>query len=273
MKLPTAYFTHRRSEALRSPLVVSVPHAGLRVPELRKDLMMLREEIFLCDVDFEIHRMWQTAAETLDLSFIKCEVHRYAIDLNRRSDQRGEAKGLIWTQSTHGAPLTPDGSPFVLPPEADIQELIRDIWTPYYAFIQGELDRAREKFGWALLIDGHSMPSQGTSFHADPGGARADIVPGDHRGRACDARILQSTLAAAAAAQFSATPNSPYSGGNITQYFGQPQRHQHALQIEINRARYIENETGVPKRLNDAGLERLKVWAEQLLRELQRLQL
>ena len=258
------YFQFRKSQSRKTPVLVSVPHAGLAIPELRKELMMLPETVFFRDVDFEIHRMWDEVCAKRDISFIKCHVHRYAIDLNRRADQ----KNLIWTSSTRQEPLAPQGSSFETPELATIQKLIQQIWNPYYLAIQNELNEIKNQFGFAILIDGHSMPSRGTAFHADPGGRRADVVPGDNKGQSCAPILLQAVLDSAKSLGLSAVPNQPYSGGNITQHFGRPQEGFHALQIEINRSIYIESEEAETKQIKDEGLIRLKNLADSLLEHL-----
>lgn len=256
------YFQFRKSKSRKTPVLVSVPHSGLAIPEIRNELMMLPERVFFRDVDFEIHRMWDEPCAEHDVSFIKCNVHRYAIDLNRRADQ----KTLIWTSSTREEPLAPQGKVFAAPSPETIERLIDQVWRPYYLAVQNELDEIKRQFGFAILIDGHSMPSQGTTFHADPGGLRADIVPGDNKGLSCAPILLEAALETAKTLNFSATPNKPYSGGNITQHFGRPQEGLHALQIEINRALYIENEESETKRVKEEGLARLKNLADSLLK-------
>lgn len=274
------YFTTRNeSDVPTTPVVVSAPHAGLRIPECRRELMMLPEPLFFRDVDFEIHRMWEEATREAGVPFIKSEVHRYAIDLNRREDQvnarsvRGaavaaqpELKGLIWTESTRREPIAPAGGEFVpLAPES-LAELLREVWRPYYAWIEARLARARDRFGFAVLIDGHSMPSKGTAFHADPGGVRAEIVPGDFKGLACHASLSRLVMESCARHSFRAKLNDPYSGGNITQHFGKPSAGVHAIQIEVNRALYMREDSPGRPELIEAGMARLRELARELLR-------
>ena len=258
-----AYFSYRTSSRLELPLVVSVPHAGLRVPESRKELMMLPETVFRRDVDFQIHQMWEEASAELDLSYVKSEIHRYAIDLNRSSTQ----DTLIWKESTRQEPLGPSGAR-ATPSAEVVASLVDEIWQPYYDFIVRELERVKSKFGFAILIDGHSMPSRGTAFHADPGSVRAEIVPGDDHGKACHKKVLEAALESAQGLGFSVTPNKPYSGGNITRHFGNPAQGIHALQIEVNRAIYIRDEESEEKIIIPEGMNRLKSLARTALHRL-----
>jgi len=265
------YFTFREPREPLSPIVVSVPHAGLRVPEQRKELMQLPADVFERDVDFGIHLAWETAASEAGAPYLKSEVHRYALDLNRRADDLGP-KGLLWRESTLGEKLGPGGTPLAEPTPELVAELVELVWKPYYARLEALLSAACERFGFAILIDAHSMPSKGTAFHADPGGRRADFVPGDVTGTSCDARLTALFMARAQSLGFTAKANDPYRGGNITQHFGRPEAHRHALQIETNRALYIENEELAPKRISQ-GIERVKDLARDFLTQARALDL
>ncbi len=279
------FFSHSRSRSLTLPIVISVPHAGLRVPEIRKELMQLPRSVFLRDVDYRIDEIWRPLADELDLSFIKSEVHRYAIDLNRAptqveghsvqglpKDEAKKPKGLFWIESTRGESLG-GSAPFAPLSREVYTSLVDAIHTPYYAFIHEELERVKARFGYAIFIDGHSMPSKGTSFHADPNSIRADLVPGDDQGRACAPAVLQAAMETAATHGFSMRPNDPYSGGNITRHFGRPADGIHALQIEVNRHVYLRDEEDDAKDVLPEGQTRLKTWARSFLQALARLQM
>jgi len=263
--------SQRLSERLELPIVVSVPHAGLVVPEERRELMMLPQNIFLRDVDFEIHQMWQSACAALDITFIKAESHRYAIDLNRQSDQVDAAtvrdhsrpagtvtRGLFWTKSTQNEGLGRGGQDFrPLDPEV-AAALVANVWSPYHAALSAALERVRARHGFAMLIDGHSMPSLGTKFHADPLSERPDIVPGNFHGHSELVGLTKQCVQTATSAGFSVKVNDPYAGGGITQRFGQPDRSLHALQIEVKRSLYMNEDS---KALILPGLQRLQAFA------------
>jgi N-formylglutamate amidohydrolase len=87
------------------------------------------------------------------------------------------------------------------------------------------------------LIDCHSMPS---AAGAVGGQDSADIVLGDCHGAACAAQIVEAARSFLAERRFAVALNAPYSGGFTTSHYGSPQRGRHALQIEINRALYMD---------------------------------
>lgn len=261
-----------------SPIVLSVPHSGQVVPEERHELMLLPRETFFRDIDFEVQKIWAGPSLKLGIPMIRALVHRYAIDLNRRLDQvdasmiaghprpaGAEKRGLFWTRSTQDENLGRGGDAF-RPLEAKVAKALIDlVWRPYYAWIQARLFAAKEKFGFAVLIDGHSMPSLGTNFHEDAAKKRFDIVPGNLLNRACHARISELSVECAHELGFSVALNEPYAGGGLTQHFSKLAPGIHALQIEMNRALYMNEES---KDLREAGLERLSGYAYRLLEKI-----
>jgi len=258
-----------------SPVVLSVPHSGLEIPVERGDLRALPENVFLRDVDFEVPRLWAEAAYELDIPFVVARTHRYAIDLNRRDDEIDvrsveghpapagtHPRGLFWIESTQGEPVL--SRPLS---QRSYRMLVDFVWKPYRDLLRVELEETRRKFGFAILIDGHSMPSQGTGYHADPNQVRADIVPGDALGKSCDPRITAMAVATAEAAGLSIKPNDPYKGGNITQSFGRPADRIHALQIEMNRGIYMDEGAFI---LNPDGVKHLQNFAKSFLTQVTR---
>jgi len=96
------------------------------------------------------------------------------------------------------------------------------------------------------------MPSMGRSGHSDTGSRRADIVPGDVDGSACGRGLRNLIEGHFQADGFSVKSNQPYKGGWITRHFGEPDHNVHAIQIEINRALYMDETTFeiIPRGLN-----------------------
>ncbi len=92
-------------------------------------------------------------------------------------------------------------------------------------------------FGGYLLIDCHSMPSAAGAVCGPDG---ADIVLGDCHGSACAPAILETARHFLAERGFAVAINAPYAGGFTTDHYGDPHRRRHALQIEINRALYMD---------------------------------
>src|SRR5262249_15257320 len=124
------------------------------------------------------------------------------------------------------------------PPLAAALERIERLYEPFHAELHRLLDRTRARFGFALLIDCHSMPS--ASSHPS---ARPDIVLGDRFGAACNGRITRLVREVAAHLGYNVALNRPYAGGFITEHYGRPRAGIHALQLELNRALYLHEAT------------------------------
>lgn len=117
---------------------------------------------------------------------------------------------------------------------------IRDFYRPYHVALAKLIHDTRERFGKAVLIDCHSMPSVGGPMDQDPGTSRVDMVLGDRHGTSCHPQITATVERVLLAMGYVVRCNTPYAGGFITHNYGDPQAGVHALQIEINRALYMD---------------------------------
>lgn len=238
---------YRLSEpAEPTPLVVSVPHAGTLVPEEDRETVGADERTILRDADLFVDRLWHRAPE-LGAALLVATHSRYVLDLNRSPDDvdqdvcpefevpsRPNPRALIWRVSTEGKEvLTRPLS------RLELKSRIERVHRPYHDKLASLLEERRRLFGYAILVDGHSMPSVGRVGHADHDERRADIVPGDVRGRSCSPALMTTVSEHFRAAGFEVRPNDPYMGGYITRHHGRPSRGVHAIQIEVNRDLYM----------------------------------
>lgn len=118
-------------------------------------------------------------------------------------------------------------------------ERIEAYYKPYHQALRRLLVRAQRRFGMAVLVDCHSMPSGPMREE----GARADIVLGDRYGTSCAPAIPDLLERALAARGYQVVRNKPYAGGYITEHYGNPAGGLHAVQIEINRGLYMHEAT------------------------------
>ena len=95
-------------------------------------------------------------------------------------------------------------------------------------------------FGAALLIDAHSMPSSASGIGPRDREHRVDIVLGDNHGEACAAPLVEAVERFLTGRGLRVHRNQPYAGGFTTQRYGRPSLGRHTLQIEINRALYMD---------------------------------
>jgi N-formylglutamate amidohydrolase len=111
------------------------------------------------------------------------------------------------------------------------------LYKPYHRTLRHLVRRTAQLFGHAILIDCHSMPSSSVSRED---GAKADIVLGDRYGTSCAGILIELAEAALRGRGYTVVRNKPYAGGFITEHYGEPALGRHALQIEINRALYMD---------------------------------
>ncbi len=123
---------------------------------------------------------------------------------------------------------------------AEAADRINRLYRPYHRALQGLVEETRTLFGWCLLVDCHSMPSVGGPMDQDPGMSRVDFVLGDCFGASCDGSLTRHVEHMLARPGYSVTRNIPYSGGYTTVHYGRPTAGVHAVQIEINRALYMD---------------------------------
>jgi N-formylglutamate deformylase len=119
----------------------------------------------------------------------------------------------------------------------DALQRIESLYKPYHRALRRLFTRVHRDFGAAMLIDCHSMPSANGSRDDRP---RADIVLGDRYGTSCVAAVAETVEATLRSLGFSVSRNKPYAGGFITEHYGNPAAGLHAIQLEINRALYMD---------------------------------
>jgi N-formylglutamate amidohydrolase len=112
------------------------------------------------------------------------------------------------------------------------------VYHPFHRKLEDTLHTLLHSFGYAVLLDTHSMPSQATRLSSK--GRRIDFVLGDRYGRSCDARLSDWLERDLTARGWQVARNKPYAGGFITDRYGRPADGMHAVQIEINRAIYMD---------------------------------
>ncbi|WP_386679184.1 N-formylglutamate amidohydrolase [Loktanella sp. R86503] len=126
-------------------------------------------------------------------------------------------------------------------------------WRPWHDRLQTLLDESARMFGQSVLIDCHSMPHEALDSFA---GARPDVVIGDRFGASASAMLVNEVCNAFTDAGLRCVRNAPFAGAYVAQHYGKPARRQHAIQIEIDRALYM-NEQTLQKRDDFDDLRRL----------------
>jgi N-formylglutamate deformylase len=231
---------------------LSIPHSGERVPDEVPWLHGLPEEILMCDVDRFVDRLYEPVVNDLKLACVKTQWHRYVVDLNRLPDDVDAESvvgsknpagmfttGLHWIKTTRGTRI------LFKPMSHELHEnLVMRYFEPFHSDVRDAYTFYREKGATKIYqLDAHSMPSMGTSAHRDPGQVRAEIVVSDFEGKSCEAWYKDLVMDSYRKAGFEVAYNWPYLGGRVTQTYGKPEAGQHAIQVEINRALYMDEES------------------------------
>ena len=122
-------------------------------------------------------------------------------------------------------------------PVDDALRRIEGLYKPYHRTLRRLVTRAHREFKVAVLVDCHSMPSAAGSKDERP---RADFVIGDRYGTSCSAAVAETVESVLMACGYSISRNKPYAGGFITEHYGDPPAGLHAIQLEVNRALYMD---------------------------------
>lgn len=234
------------------PFFVTIPHSGEEVPDFCTWLSGLSEPHLMCDVDRYVDVLYQGTLDAAKIPYIKTKWHRYAGDLNRipedvdSSSVEGNAnpagmhnRGFHWTVTTTNLPL------MAKPMSQEMHEkIVKLIYEPFHESVRNQYAKFREIGAKKIYqIDAHSMPSVGTKMHRDPGERRADIVISDCGQKSSSKEFVDLVIAAYVRAGFKVGYNWPYLGGRVSEQYGNPDRGQHVVQVELNRDLYMDEET------------------------------
>lgn len=230
-----------------TPLVFASPHSGRRYPSdllasTRISLISLRRS-----EDAYVDELFAGAAAH-GASVLSATVARAYVDLNRDADELDP--DMFEERPPHAMPtsarvqaglgaiprITGDGQAIYRRKLslAEADRRMATVYRPYHALLANLVAETRAAFGCAVLIDCHSMPSSARGAHAP------DIVLGDRFGASCHPSVTALAEATLRRLGYRVARNAPFAGGHTTQIYGKPAAHTHALQIEVNRALYLD---------------------------------
>lgn len=220
------------------PLLVSMPHVGLHIPD---DIAagMTGLALALSDTDWHIDRLYDFP-DDLGASVIAATHSRYVVDLNRPPDGASLYPGkatteLCPTSTFDGEPLYRDGA---APDDEEVARRVASYWRPYHGQLDAELRRLKDIHGYALLWDAHSIRSVVPRLFE---GRLPDLNIGTADGEACDQGLAGRVLQAAESAKgYGAVLNGRFKGGYITRNYGRPGDGIHAIQLELSQRTYME---------------------------------
>jgi N-formylglutamate amidohydrolase len=246
-----ATFELQQPTVERVPLIVASPHSGSNYPvefvaASRLDPLALRrsEDSFVDELF--------AAAPSLGAPLLSARYARAYVDVNRepyeldptmfveplpefvnaQSPRVRMGLGTIARVVANGQEIYSGKLHF-----DEAQRRIETLYHPYHQTLRRLIEETEALFGGYVLVDCHSMPSAAGSICRS---GTADIVLGDCHGTACAPEIREAARRFLSARGFAVAINAPYAGGYTTEHYGDPPRRRHALQVEINRALYMD---------------------------------
>ena len=266
----------------KTPLVLDSPHSGTFYPPnfgFSCDLQRLRKA-----EDTHVEKLYSFASE-LGCAWIEAHFPRSYLDANRNltevdpdmldghwphplemSDphvlsKRRLGKGLIWRATDEGEPLYARQLSV-----SEVAQRIETCWKPYHAAVKNAIDAAHAQHGYSIHINCHGMPEIAGSHATDfPGEKHPDFVLGNRDHSTSSEAVLLFIQERLAQMGYGVSLNHPYKGVELVRRYGEPAAHRHSVQIEINRALYMNEET----RELTAGFEPLREHLKELVLALQ----
>ncbi len=246
----TAPFALTETTTDLAPLVVDSPHSGRHYPDDFKfscPLKSLRQA-----EDFMVDELIAGAVHA-GAAVLRAEFPRSYIDLNRAEDDIDPAVlaeawptslapgdrtliglGLVRRMCRSGMPVY--SAPL---PVAEVQKRIETVYRPYHAALEDAMTKRMQMFGHCVLIDVHSMPAR----RNEGGSFRHDFVLGDRQGTSCEPSLTRHVQHILQDLGFSVALNDPFKGAEIVSRHGNPQQGRQALQLEINRRLYMNEDS------------------------------
>ncbi|MBU6506417.1 MAG: N-formylglutamate amidohydrolase [Alphaproteobacteria bacterium] len=239
------------------PLVLASPHSGADYPvdflaASRLDALTLRrsEDSFVDEIF--------GAAPALGAPLLRARFPRAYVDVNREPFELDPTmfEDLLPNFVNSHSPRVRVGLGTIARVVASGEEIyarklkfseaaqrIETLYRPYHRTLKQLLDATQERYSFCILLDCHSMPSASGDRDRRDRSPRADMVLGDCHGTACHPVITETAHRVLNAKGYSTALNTPYAGGFTTAHYGRPTAGVHCLQIEINRALYMDERT------------------------------
>ena len=262
-----AYRIRWPGKTVTTCVVFASPHSGRDFPQgffrrVRLDVRALRTS-----EDAYVDRLFGDAPD-MGAPLLLAGMSRSVVDLNRSSNDLDPA--LVEGVRKSGYNPRVAGGLGVIPrvvangcriysdklSREEAQTRLNQCWYPYHMALRELLANAHRLFGSAILVDCHSMP--GEALSGFPRNHCPDIVLGDRFGASAGTDIVERIEAAFVSAGFRTARNTPFAGAYVTQAYGRPAHRQHAVQVEINRAIYMDEAAFRPLPEFDAVRDRLR---------------
>jgi N-formylglutamate amidohydrolase len=235
-----------------TPIVVEIPHAGLESAPPFLEPLSAPARSLARDADLYVDSLYSEAPD-VGATVLVARTSRYVIDVNRgerdvdaevvegaRADVRLH-HGLVWRTTSDGEPALSRRLSV-----HELEERLDLVWRPYHRELAAIVERKRARFGIAVVLAAHSMPSIDRGPRRDAVESvrsRADVVPGTRGRRSAAGRFIDAVEEHAVAQGWTVRHDEPYAGGFTTQHYGRPSENIHAVQVELSRRLYVDETT------------------------------
>ena len=255
--MPEAAYNLRRPKERTTSVVFASPHSGRDYPLSFLRKAVLDENQIRSSEDVFVDQLFRSAPD-FGAPLLTALAPRAYVDLNRAPEELDQALIEGVRRISHNPrvasglgviPRVVANGRAIYRGKITLDEAHRRIsqyWRPYHDQLQTLLDESQNAFGEAILIDCHSMPHEALENVGPPGSPRPDIVLGDRFGATAASSVMERVEAAMTNAGLRVARNMPFAGAFIAQHYGRPSQGQHAIQIEIDRALYLNERTFEP---------------------------
>lgn len=272
---PVAAFALHRPASDAVPVIFASPHSGRHYPADFLDSLRVPPIDLRQTEDAFVDELFAPAPQS-GACLLSANYARSFVDLNRDAREldpsmfADEPPGPVATPSVRveaGLGCLPrigargEGIYAKKISTADGLFRLEQVHAPYHRALSAEIAALHQQFGSVILIDCHSMPSSQPGRPALP-----DFVLGDRFGSSCTGQLTGVAERCLRALGYSTARNAPYAGGYTTRRYGRPKRDIHVLQIEINRALYLDELAVEPSENFTRLAENLKGLISEIVR-------
>ena len=231
--------------------VFASPHSGRVYPAARVARAQVSGAALRSSEDAYVDLLLE-GAPAHGAPLITTEVPRAFVDFNRAPDEldpaliEGVARSGVNPRVASGlgviARVVAGGRPIYagMLTQDEARARLRACWHPYHDALSGLLARQRQRHGQVLLCDVHSMPHEALSGLARRGAGRPEVVLGDRFGASCRPDLMAAIEGVFARAGLRVARNAPFAGAFVAQRYGNPATGVSVVQIEIDRALYLD---------------------------------
>ncbi|MBT8155060.1 N-formylglutamate amidohydrolase [Epibacterium ulvae] len=260
---------------LRSGVVFASPHSGDHYQESFLKQSVLDDLQIRSSSDAFVDQLFGDAPR-LGAPLLVATAPRAYVDLNRAPDELDPAL-ILDVQKKGQNPRIASGLG-VIPrvvangrsiysgklPRREAERRLDKYWHPYHTQLNHLLLRGKRRFGASVLIDCHSMPHEAIGEPHLRNTRKPEVVLGDRFGASCSGEVMEQVESAFERAGLTVARNAPFAGAYIAQTYGRPSHNQHAVQVEIDRSLYMDEDRIEPHR----GFEDLRAVLAEVTAEL-----